>query len=240
VRRWLPVAMLVATAVVVQKVVLESRYDVSGHAAEHLAGATVPFAGFAIAAILLYATPRARSQALVLAASAMWLASTVLVLVGNIRVVDALVDAGMANTPTSQLVENSKISSAHDLANLAPWLGVVSALVLIGALWHHRHISNRVAIGAAVLSVVFPPWIFPGAGVLVVTIARCIALGKSEAGHERVGTTGDLVTCSTMSSDSVLAEMNHVACIESVRDTALVEDDQATVGQHIERSPDHR
>jgi hypothetical protein len=50
---------------------------------------------------------------------------------------------------------------------------------LTGALWRYRHISKRVAIGAAVLSVIFPPWIFPGAGVLVVTIARCIAMGKS-------------------------------------------------------------
>jgi hypothetical protein len=36
-----------------------------------------------------------------------------------------------------------------------------------------------VAIGAAVLSVIFPPWIFPGAGVLVLTIARCIAYQRA-------------------------------------------------------------
>ena len=66
VRRWWPVAMLLATAIVVQKVVLKSRYDVSGHAAGHLSGAGVAFAGSAIVAILLYTTPEPRTQVSVL------------------------------------------------------------------------------------------------------------------------------------------------------------------------------
>lgn len=177
--RWWPVVGFVALAVVLQKTFVENRYDVSGHAGEHLSGATVAFPAFALVGILLYVTPRARQQPLVLATSAMWLVGTVLVLVGNIRVVDALVRAGMADTPTSQLVQTTTIESAHDLANMAPWLGVVSALALTAALWRYRHVTGRVAIGAALLSVVFPPWIIPGAGVLVVTIARCIAFQRS-------------------------------------------------------------
>jgi len=124
VRRWWPVAVVLAASLGVQKAFFESRYDVSGHAAEHLTSATAPFLAFALVVILLWATPRARHQALVLVTSAAWLVSTVLVLVGNVRVVDALVRAGMGRTPTSQLVEDANIESAHDLANLAPWLGV--------------------------------------------------------------------------------------------------------------------
>lgn len=179
VRRWLPVPVLLATSFVVQKALFESRYHVSGHAAEHLSSAAVPFPAFALMAILLYVTPGARRQALVLVAGAAWLGSTVLVLVGNVRVVDALVRAGMGHTPTSRVRATATIDSAHDLANLAPWLGVLAALALTAALWRYRHVSTRVAIGSAVLSAVFPPWIFPGAGVLVLTIARCIGFHRA-------------------------------------------------------------
>ncbi len=178
-RRWWPVAGLLAVTVIAQKAFLGRRVDVSGHAAEHLSSATVVFPAFALVGILLYATPRACRQPLVLVTSAIWLVGTVLVLVGNIRVVDALVRAGIADTPTSQLVMTGPIESAHDLANIAPWLGVLSSLALIAALWRYRHISGRVAGAAALLSVVFPPWIFPGAGMVVVTIARCIAFQRA-------------------------------------------------------------
>ncbi len=177
-RRWWPVPVIIAGAVIAQKALFESRYDVSGHAAEHLASANAAFAGFAIVAILLIVTPQMRRQPLVLAAAAAWLASTVLVLVGNVRVIDALTRAGMAHTPTSALVQTPDIESAHDLANLAPWLGVITALALTGAFWRYRHVSGRVAIGSAVLNVAFPPWIIPGAGVLVLGVARCIAYNR--------------------------------------------------------------
>jgi hypothetical protein len=184
--------MLLAIALVAQKVFVESRYDVSGHAGEHLSGASVAFPAFALIAILLYVTRRARRQPLVLATSAIWLVGTVLVFVGNIRVVDTLVRAGMADTPTSQLVEDATISSAHDLANRAPWLAVLGSLALIGVLGRYRHVSGRVAIGATVLSVIFPPWIVPGAGVLVVTIARCIAYHRTARTDQAaaIATTG--------------------------------------------------
>jgi hypothetical protein len=179
VRRWWPVPLFLAISLVAQNVLVERRYDVSGHAGEHLSSASVAFLAFALMAILFYVTPRARSQPLAVVTSAIWLVSTVLVLVGNIRVVDALVRAGMADTPTSQLVADPTISSAHDLANGAPWLGVVGSLALIGVLWRCRYVSGPVALAAAILSVIFPPWIVPGAGVLVVTIARCIAYHRA-------------------------------------------------------------
>ena len=183
VRRWWPVPVLLVGVTLAQKVFFENRYDVSGHASGHLQGATAVFPAVVIVGTLLYATPRARRQPVVLLTCAMWLLSTVLVLVGNLRVVDALVGAGLSDTPTSLLVMTKTLESAHDLANLAPWLAVVSALAVTGAFWHYGHISARVAVGAAVLSVIFPPWIIPGAGVLVITIARCIAFQREES-HE--------------------------------------------------------
>src|SRR4051794_39728194 len=174
-RRWWPVPVILTTSIVVQKLLFEGRYDVSGHASGHLSSATAPFGAFAFAAILLWTTPAGRRQADVLVACVAWLATTVLVLVGNIRVVDALVDAGLGRAPTEGLPDVAD----HGLANLAPWLAVVAAVAIAGVFWRRGHVSRRVAIGSALLSVVFPPWIIPGAGVLVLVVARCIAYERT-------------------------------------------------------------
>jgi hypothetical protein len=184
-RRWWPVPAVLVGALVAQETLLASRYDVSGHAGEHLSSASVAFPAFALVAIVLYVTPSARRQPLVLATCAIWLAATVLVLVGNVRVIDSLVGAGEADTPTSELLVGPTLDSAHDLANLAPWLGVVAAIALTVVLWRHRHISGRVAAGAVLLSVIVPPWIVPGAGVIVVTVACCIAFQRRARELER-------------------------------------------------------
>lgn len=174
-RRWWPVPVVLASSIVVQKLLFESRYEVSGHAAGHLSSATAPFGAFAFVAILLWTTPTGRRQLDVLVACLAWLAATVLVLVGNVRVVDALVDAGLGRAPTEGLPDVAD----HGLANLAPWLAVVAAVAMAGVFWRRGHVSRRVAIGSALLSVVFPPWIIPGAGVLVLVVARCIAYERS-------------------------------------------------------------
>lgn len=180
IRRWWPVPAMLGASLLLQNVFFESRYDVSGHAAEHFSSATAPFLAAALVTIL-WATPPARREADVLLACAAWLVATGLVLVGNVRVVDALTRAGMGHTPTDELDEVGAVESAHDLANLAPWLAVLAALLLTVALWRRRHVSLRVAIGAGVLNVVFPPWIIPGAGVIVLVFARCLARRRSFA-----------------------------------------------------------
>jgi len=153
----------------------ESRYEVSGHAAGHLSSATAPFGAFAFAAILLWTTPMGRRNLDVLAVCLAWLAATVLVLVGNVRVVDGLVDAGLGRAPTEGLPDVAD----HGLANIAPWLAVVAAVAMAGVFWRRGYVSRRVAIGSALLSLVFPPWIIPGAGVLVLVVARCVAFERS-------------------------------------------------------------
>ena len=155
-----------------------SRYDVSGHARGHLAGASAPFFAFALIAILLYVTPRARRRPLVLVACAAWFVSTVCVLVGNVRVVDALIDAGLERVPTSEIVVEGPVAAAHSLADAAPWWAVATSIAVVVALFAGRQVSRRVAIGAGVLSVVFPPWIIPGAGMIVLVIARGLAFER--------------------------------------------------------------
>ena len=184
-RRLWPVPLILGVSLVIQKAFFESRYDVSGHATGHLSSATAPFFAGAVVAILLWATPAARRQADVVAGSAAWFAATVLVLVGNVRVIDDLVTAGFGKVATEDVPDIAD----HGLANLATWLAVVAALALTAALWRRRHVSNRVAAVAAVLNVLFPPWIIPGAGVMVLVGARCVAVaraGRPESDSEEV------------------------------------------------------
>ncbi|HWM20756.1 MAG TPA: hypothetical protein VNO51_13775 [Ilumatobacteraceae bacterium] len=170
-RDWWPVPILLAGAVLAQQVLLSSRYDVGGHAGEHLGSASAPFMAAAVIAILLWATPRARRQIHVLVAAAAWFGTTVLVMVGNVRVIDDLVAAGYSQTPTDSVPDVAD----HALANSSIWYAVAAALVLVGSFRWRRHIGNRAAIGAAIATVLFPPWIIPGAGVVVLTIVRCVA-----------------------------------------------------------------
>lgn len=166
---------MLAGSIAVQKVLFESRFDVSGHAAGHLTGATAPFGALVLVAILLRTTLTRSRQLGVLVVCVAWLAATVLVLVGNVRVVDDLVNAGLGRAPTEGLPDVAD----HGLANLAPWLGVAAAVGMAGVFWRHGHVTRKVAIGSGLLSVVFPPWIIPGAGVLVLVVVRCIAYERS-------------------------------------------------------------
>jgi hypothetical protein len=175
-RRWWPVPAILGSSLVIQKVFFESRYDVAGHAAGHLGSATAPFSATAIVIILLWATPPARRQVDVLLTCAAWLAAAVLILIGNVRVVDALIGVGLGQQSEAAGIPDV---GDHGLANLAMGLAVIAALALTAAMWRRRHVSTRVAIVAAILNIVFPPWIISGAGVIVLAVARCIAQGRS-------------------------------------------------------------
>jgi hypothetical protein len=182
-REWWPVPALIAVAVLAQQVLLASRYEVGGHAAGHLASASIPFMGAAVLAILVWATPAALRQVDVLVAIVAWFSATVVVMIGNLRVVDDLVAAGHSRTPTSSVPDVAD----HSLANSAIWYGVAAALLLVAAFRWRGHIGNRATIGAVVATVLFPPWMFPGAGVIVLAVVRCVARHRSVSTRPSVG-----------------------------------------------------
>ena len=168
-----PVPVFIALALVAQQLVLSARYDVGGHAAEHLAGASVPFMAAAMLAILLWASRQARRQADVLLAGAAWFVAALAVMFGNLRVVDDLVAAGYSDTPTSSVPDIAD----HGLANASIWYAEATALLLIAVWRRRRHVGNRATLGAVVTTLVVPPWIVPGAGVIVLAfvayVQRC-------------------------------------------------------------------
>ena len=180
-RRWWPVGLSLVVAIALQTV-LNSRYDVSGHAAEHLGSASAVFPGIVLCTTILWCTPRARRDVAALVSLAAWFAATIAVLLGNLRVVDDLVDAGAGHVPTSQVPDVAD----HGLADLAPWLGVVASLAVIVALRRLGQISLNTAIGAGVASILVFPWLFPGFGVVVVAVARAVAHGRATGRRREV------------------------------------------------------
>jgi hypothetical protein len=173
VRSWWPLPALIATALTAQQLLLSSRYDVGGHAAEHLTGASAPFMAAAILSILFWTTPLARRQVDLLVIGSVWFATTLLVMLGNLRVVDDLVVAGYSSTPTGSVPDVAD----HSLANSSVWYAAAAALLFIAAWRRRQHIGNRATIGAVVATVIIPPWIIPGAGVIVLAIDRLVRRG---------------------------------------------------------------
>ena len=170
VRTWWPLPALIATALTAQQLLVSSRYDVGGHAAEHLTGASAPFMAAAVLSILVWTTPLARRQVDLLVIGGIWFATTLLVMLGNLRVVDDLVAAGYSSTPTGSVPNVAD----HSLANSSVWYAEVAALLLVAAWRRRRHVGNRATIGAVVATVIIPPWIIPGAGVIVLAIVRLV------------------------------------------------------------------
>ena len=174
VRGWWPALFFVALAIVALQVVLSSRYDVGGHAGEHLGSASAPFMAAAVLAILFWVTPAAVRQAEIVLAAVVWFGTTLVVMIGNLRVIDDLVAAGYSRTPTSSVPDVAN----HTLANSSIWYALAAAIPLPLLFRRRRHIGNRATIGA-VAAMIFPPWIIPGAGVVVLTVVRCVARARN-------------------------------------------------------------
>lgn len=103
-RTWWPVAAFLVPVLVVQSV-WSARYDVAGHAADHLQSATPVFPmAFLLSAVLLWALPgRGRRDPLLWLLLATAIASCLVVLAGNVRVIEAIGGAAWNDAQASQL-----------------------------------------------------------------------------------------------------------------------------------------
>jgi hypothetical protein len=174
-RRWWPLFGMFSVVLLAQNVLLAG-YDPTGHAADHLGSATIVFPAVALVGTLLWAMPTARRQLDVVAACVAWLLAVGGVTLGNLRVVDAIGDANWSDEQADVLGAGLPgFESGHDLAQVASLVAVGAAIVLSVVLFLRTHVGRRVAIGACLASLLFPPWLFPGAGVVVLAIAACFA-----------------------------------------------------------------
>ena len=172
VRNWWPPVALLVPILVVQRLWLGD-YAATGHAAGHLGGATVVFGLTFVVTLIVWATPPdlRRSPALWILASAVCLAGLVLT-IGNLRVVDAI---GTDNWTDEQAgirgPARPGFESGHQLAERGMWIATACALLLAGWLLWKGAVRTGPGIAAMILCVIFPPWILPGAGLLVLAVA---------------------------------------------------------------------
>jgi hypothetical protein len=181
-RTWWPVAAFLVPVLVVQAV-WSSRYDVAGHAADHLQSATPVFPMAFLSAVLLWALPgHGRRDLLLWLLLAAAIASCLVVLAGNVRVIDAIGGATWNDAQASQLGSTRPgFESGHDLAELGAWGAVLATMLVAGLLWLRGLVSAQVAVAAVVVSLVFPHFIAPGAGVVVLAVSVVVARSRRPA-----------------------------------------------------------
>src|SRR5215204_1342011 len=172
---WWPVAAFLVPVLVAQTI-WSARYDVAGHAADHLQSATPVFPMVFLSAVLLWALPgRGRRDPLLWLLLAAAIASCLVVMVGNVRVIDAIGGATWSDTQASQLGPTRPgFESGHDLVELGAWGAVLATMLVSGLLWLRGLVSARVAVAAALVSLVFPHFIAPGAGLVVLVISVAV------------------------------------------------------------------
>jgi hypothetical protein len=179
IRHWWPVAAFLLPVLVVQTV-WSARYDLAGHAADHLQSATPVFPMAFLSAVLLWALPgRGRRDPLLWLLLAVAIGSCLVVMAGNVRVIDAIGGATWSDTQASQLgPTRSGFESGHDLAQLGAWGAVLATMLVAGLLWLRRLASAKVAAAAAAVSLVVPYFIAPGAGVVVLAVSAAVARAR--------------------------------------------------------------
>jgi len=93
-------------------------------------------------------------------------------------VVDAIGGATWSDAQASQLGPTRPgFESGHDVAALGAW-GAVLATILAAGLWHRRSVSAKVAAAAATVSLVFPHFIAPGAGMVILAVPAAVARSR--------------------------------------------------------------
>lgn len=174
-RTWWPVVAILATSIAIQTI-WTGRYDdriaamtlERDHAAGHLEMATVIFLGSALLAVILWAIPAGRRRdALLWVCGALLIAGHLIFMRGNVQVVDALGVGGPAGP-------------GHDLYGRGAWLAVLASMLLAIVLVRRHLVGRRAGAGAIVVSLVVPYFIFPGAGVAVLAVSRCVAKARAE------------------------------------------------------------
>ena len=178
---WWPVAAFLAPVLVVQTV-WSARYDVAAHAADHLQSATPVFPMVFLSAVLVWALPgRGRRDLLLWLLLGAAIASCLLVLAGNVQVIDAIDGATWSDGQASQLgPARPGFESGHDLAALGAWGVVLATILAAGLLWRRRLVSAKVAAAAAMVSLVVPYFIAPGAGVVVLAVSAAVARSRRD------------------------------------------------------------
>jgi hypothetical protein len=194
-REWWPAAAFLAPVLVVQAV-WSAQYEAAGHAAGHLGSATAIFPMVFVSAVLLWVLPGGgRGDPLLWLLVAAAIGSCLVVMVGNVRVVDAIGDDDWTDAQASALGPSRPgFESGHDLAMMGAGGSVLATMLIAVLLWRRGLVSAYVAGAAAALSLLFPYWIFPGFGILVLAISAVVARSRRLRDARGSGLGGMMLT----------------------------------------------
>jgi hypothetical protein len=180
-RSWWPVAAFLVPVLIAQSL-WSGRYEVAGHAADHLQSATPVFPMIFLSAVLVWTLPaRGRRDRLLWLLLAAAITSCLVVLVGNVRVIEAIDGTTWTDAQASQLgPARPGFESGHDLAQLGAWGTVLATMLVAGLLWQRRLVSAKIAAAAAMVSLLVPSFIAPGAGIVVLVVAAAVAHARGD------------------------------------------------------------
>jgi hypothetical protein len=145
-------------------------YSPTGHAAEHLSSASVIFGMAFVMSAIVWGLPRPLRRRPVL-----WLLLAFVAIAaafnfqGNMLVVDAIGDESWSLDTVDALGPTREgFDEGHARAELAGLAGVAAAGALCLWLGARRVTTPRLCAGSVVACVLFPYWIFPGFGLVII------------------------------------------------------------------------
>ena len=170
--RWWPIPAFIAGSVIVQ--ILTSPHPTPiGHAAGHYGNATVLFAIGPIVAITVWASAaNVRRRPVFWFFNAALLAATAVVYAANMQIVNAIGGERWTNDQVELFGPTRPgFEAGHVLTQRAELASAVIMVVFAVCLGRWHALKPAVVAAIVVVSIIVPPWIFPGRGIVIIAIA---------------------------------------------------------------------
>jgi hypothetical protein len=186
---WWPIPFFLVIAAM-GKLLLTQGYDAKGHAADHLSSANAIFPMLAVFAVIVWSSSGARRRPEIWALGGLLGITLSMVLIGNLEVVNAIGGQTWTDAQADSLGPGRVgFASGHTLSEVGMWSTVAVTLMIAIVLLRRHLLTRRQAITASIVSIIFPPFLIPGAGLIVVAVALCWTRGAQLGGPPAVGAT---------------------------------------------------
>lgn len=179
IRDWWPIVIPLAIVLTAQAIFQNVLVAKGSHASDHLRSATVPFPTFFLLTVIIWANPEARRRIKVLLLAGLLAVASLVVMFGNLRVVNAIAGDSWSNEQASAFGSTRPgFESGHSIVQLGEITGGATSLLLIAVLRARGIMRTGPAIGAAGLALL--GLALPGLGLLptlalfVVAIEVCV------------------------------------------------------------------
>ncbi len=181
-RRVLAAIVFVVVTVIMMNLVTAALFEANGsHARDHLASAQGPLPLIPLLAVVIWALPPDRRRVGVWGATLVIIVGAVVDVSGNLKVIDAIGGAQWNDAQAARLGSSHPgFEGGHSLADIGMRIIVAGAMAFALLLVAYRAVRPTVGIASAALTLVFPPWIAPGFGVIIIAVALLWAKNRHE------------------------------------------------------------